>query len=121
MPKKPTKIKYRSNFESLVHASLKGKNSKVTYETHKFKYTVERTYTVDFTLHGKKLIFIESKGRFTSADRTKLLTIKKQYPNIDIRLLFQQDNWLTKQKKQRYSDWASKNGFKYSIWPRLPI
>lgn len=88
----------------------------VSYEVSHFKYDLPHRYTTDFTLIGEngKEIYLEYKGRFTSRDRTKLLQVKKQHPEADIRLVFMQDQKLYKSSKQRYSDWADKYGFLWS-------
>lgn len=60
-------------------------------------------------------IIIEAKGVLYSEDRQKHLLIKKQYPDLDIRFVFQNPkNKLYKGSKTTYADWAEKNGFKYS-------
>lgn len=60
-------------------------------------------------------MYIETKGYFRPEDRKKLLSVVKNNPNIDLRILFQQDNYLTKAKTSRYSDWAEKKGFKWAV------
>jgi hypothetical protein len=107
----------RSGFEKDISKILKRNNVKFKYENLKLKYTVERVYTPDFDCNG---IVIEAKGRFTSADRTKMLKIKQAYPSLDIRIWFMQDNWMTKKKLLRYSDWAKKHGFPYHVGLRFP-
>jgi hypothetical protein len=115
----------RSGFENIVEDKLKlsRKVSLVEYEVEKFTYTLPASYLPDWRIKTKKgeTIYIEAKGRFTGKDRKKLLKVKENYPTIDLRLVFQQDNWISSLKKQRYSDWARKNGFEYSIWPELPL
>lgn len=60
-------------------------------------------------------MLIETKGYLKPSDRRKLKSVLESNPTLDIRIIFQQDNYLTKSKKTRYSDWATKNGFKFSI------
>lgn len=115
----------RSGFENEVAAALMT-TGRVEYESTKYEYIIPARaayYLADFTVTTKRgqEIVIEAKGRFSAADRKKMLLVREAHPDIDLRLLFQQDNWLTKKKKSRYSDWARKNGFKYSIWPELPL
>jgi Phage endonuclease I len=73
---------------------------------------VERTYTPDFAIGT---ILIETKGRFTSADRSKMLAVKAAHLELDIRLLFMRDQPIRKGSKTRYSDWCVKHGFQYAI------
>lgn len=71
------------------------------------------TYTPDFVLPNG--IIIEAKGLFEREDRQKHLLIKEQYPNLDIRFVFQNPKLkLYKGSKTTYGDWADKNGFLWS-------
>ena len=112
---------YRSGFEEQVAKSLKRDKVKFEYESEKIPYvqpSVNRKYTIDFKLPNG--VYVETKGRFTASDRKKMLWVKETNPNKDIRLLFQRDNYLTKSRKTRYSDWATKNGFKYAVGNKVP-
>ena len=117
MKQKHTRLKSikRSGYEDRVANNLIRDGVKFEYENVCIKYKVERNYTVDFSLENG--ILIESKGYFKSSDRTKHLLIKEQNPDLDIRFLFQADNWLTTTKTYRYSDWCKKYGFKYHVSP----
>lgn len=71
-------------------------------------------YTVDFCIFTDKgKFFIETKGRFTAPDRMKHRLIKDQYPNADIRLLFQHDGKAT--PKMSYTQWCYKFGIKCGV------
>jgi hypothetical protein len=71
-----------------------------------------RMYTPDFVLPNG--IIIETKGRFTVADRRKHLLIKKQHPKLDIRFVFEnENNKLRKGSKTSYGKWCEKNDFLY--------
>ena len=71
-----------------------------------------RNYTPDFILENG--IIIEAKGWFRADDRTKMLLVNEQWPQLDIRLLFEKaDNTLSKRSKTTYKEWAEKHGF---IW-----
>lgn len=77
------------------------------------KPATQHKYTPDFVLPNG--IIIEAKGLFEREDRQKHLLIKMQYPDLDIRFVFQTPNLkLYKGSKTTYADWAEKNGFKYS-------
>lgn len=107
----------RSGFEKVIAKLFKKQKITFKYEADKIPYTVIKNYIPDFKIGNT---YIEAKGRFSSADRTKMLLVKEQHPELDIRLWFQRDNWLTKTHKQRYSDWAKKYGFQYHIGDTLP-
>jgi len=121
---------FRSGFECEVAYKLHAGGIKFTYESDILDfYAPTRNglcldcnssnigsrckYLVDFTIYGDSgdIIFIETKGRLTSKDRTKYVNIKNSNPDIDLRFLFQSDNWLTKTKTKRYSQWATQKGF----------
>ena len=111
---------YRSGLEDKISEQLSTTDKVWSYETEKLKYTVpERlaTYTPDFILtksNGDKM-YIETKGRFTTADRKKMKLVKDANPELDIRLLFQTpNNKITKGSKTTYADWADKNGYKWA-------
>lgn len=109
----------RSGFERDISKLLKKNNVSFKYESMSLKYTVERKYKPDFIV-GPTPIIIEAKGNFKPSDRTKMLKIKEAYPELDIRLWFMQDNWTTKRKLMRYSDWAKKHGFPYHVGLKFP-
>jgi hypothetical protein len=108
----------KSGFEKFVANLLKRDGVSFKYESLSLPYTLERTYKPDFILDNG--VIIETKGRFTSTDRTKMLRVKAAHPELDIRLWFQSDNWLTKKHTMRYSDWAIKNNFIYHVGKNLP-
>ena len=106
---------FRSGLEVTVAKQLEDSGVKVEYETSKIKYKVDevRTYTPDFVLPNG--IVIETKGRFTSADRKKHLLIQKQHPNKDIRFVFTNSGGkISKGSKTSYADWCIKNRFLYA-------
>jgi hypothetical protein len=116
--KRETAAKYgfRSGLELDLDESLKQVGIDGEYEKNKIKYTVpasEHTYTPDFRLPNG--IYVETKGRFVAEDRKKHLLIKSQYPNLDIRFVFQNSkNKIRKGSKTTYADWCDKYGYKYS-------
>jgi len=106
---------YRSGLEERVSKELSEAGVKYEYETQKIKYRVEedRTYTPDFILPNG--IIVETKGRFTVADRKKHLLIQKQRPELDIRFVFQTSRAkLYKGSKSTYAQWCEKHGFLYA-------
>lgn len=107
---------YRSGLEEDIDNSLKAIGIDGEYEQHKISFTKPATqhkYTPDFKLPNG--IFVETKGRFVTADRKKHLLIKEQHPDIDIRFLFQNaNNRISKKSKTTYADWCIKYGFKFA-------
>lgn len=108
---------YRSKYEKRI---AKNSSKGVDYETVKLEWQPPmKVYTPDWTLPNG--ILVESKGRFTSQDRTKMKCVKEQHPDKDIRLLFQNASVkLSKKSKTTYAAWAEKNGFKWAEGDRIP-
>ena len=80
---------YRSGFEHKVSDQLKENKIKFGYEDTVIDYIkpqTNHTYTIDFTLPNG--ILVETKGRWVIEDRKKHLLIKKQHPELDIRIVF---------------------------------
>lgn len=108
-------IRFRSNYERVVCSELDKQNVPFEYETLNLYYEVteQRKYTPDVILPNG--IIIELKGRFTTADRKKMLLVRKQHPDKDIRMVFQRHtNKLFKGSKTSYSDWCDKHGIKWA-------
>jgi hypothetical protein len=107
---------YRSGLEEDLDNTLKQVGIDGEYEKHKIAYTkpaTQHTYTPDFRLPNG--IFVETKGRFVVEDRKKHILIKQQYPELDIRFVFQNSkNKIRKGSKTTYADWCEKHGFKYA-------
>jgi len=69
-------------------------------------------YIIDFSLPNK--IYIECKGYLRDFDeRQKYLLIKEQYPQLDLRFVFQNVMKRVPHTKMCHADWALKHGFKY--------
>jgi len=107
---------FRSGLEESIRLKL---NKQFKYEPYKIPYIIQKNYLPDF-VHEKKKILIEAKGFFKPADRRKMLAIKKQYPDLDIRFVFQRNNTLSKNSKTHYGDWCDKHGFPWCIYPNIP-
>ena len=109
------KYGYRSGLEELVAKELRLAGIDPKYESTKLPYEVHKshTYTPDFPVTDT--IIIETKGRFLTADRMKMLEVKRQYPDIDFRFIFTNSNSrISKLSKTTYAKWCQNNGFKYA-------
>lgn len=107
-----SKNNLRSGFEGTIEETLKEHNVTYQYEPIKIPYVTEAMYLPDFVVGT---VYLEVKGYFDPAARRKMREVKRSNPTLDIRLVFQRDNFTTKAKKQKYSDWAKKHGFQYAI------
>ena len=108
-----TSNKYRSKFEASIAANLHAKNVSFSYESIKLDYTLEGTYVPDIIFQNG--VVVEIKGWFSAASRRKMVAVKTQHPDLDIRLCFQNANEKINRKKNsmRYYEWADRNGFKW--------
>ena len=109
-----TSSKYRSKFEAGLAAGLIQNKVNFTYEDMTLPYVIKATYKPDFILSNG--VVIEAKGHFRPEDRKKLLAVKKQHPDLDIRFVFQNGNdKLTRAKRSvTYGQWATRHGFKWA-------
>lgn len=109
---------FRSKLEVAVNDQLISQGLKLgqdyEYETITLNYTKPCSYRPDFILK-KQAIIIESKGLFDSEDRRKMILVKQQHPDLDIRFIFSNPNKRIGSKSTTmYGAWASKHGFPYA-------
>lgn len=109
---------YKSQFEEVIHKQCPD----MLYEPLRFQYMWLRTYTPDFVCPNG--LFIEAKGRFYPETRRILMSVKKTYPDMDIRLLLQSPHRNvmngSKPTKWQYWEWCEVKGFKWAKGPRIP-
>ena len=110
------KYGFRSGLEEKVAEYLASKGVGFSFETLKVPYVKPETkhiYTPDFILDNG--IIIETKGRWMMEDRKKHVLIRKQHPNLDIRILFQNAHAkISKGSKTSYADFCEKHGITYA-------
>ena len=107
---------YRSGFEHKVSDQLKENKIKFEYEKTVIDYIkpeTNHTYTIDFTLPNG--ILVETKGRWVAEDRKKHLLIKKQHPELDIRIVFMSGKTkIRKGSPTTYGMWCDKHGIPWA-------
>lgn len=132
MRRKPLSSGRRSKFEDKVAKELEKHGIKFEYESIQLQYqeplrknlaecgdcgstNLLRTgwYTPDFILSNG--IIIEAKGRFTAADRRKMLAVKAAHPDERIVMLFMRDQPIAKGSKTFYSDWCHRHDIEFAI------
>lgn len=105
----------RSGLEEKICQDLSARGVKYEYEQMKLRYTrpaSEHTYTPDIVLPNQ--VILELKGRLTVQDRQKMILVKKQHPDLDIRFVFSSSKTkISKGSKTTYADWCIKNGFPF--------
>ena len=103
---------------------IEGKKSvQAEYEPDSFQYKVEETksYTPDYKVQTRsgKTFYIEYKGVLDLETRKKMVRVKQQHPDLDIRFVFQKAaNKIRKGSPTTYGMWAEKEGFQ---WHELTI
>lgn len=104
--------KRRSKLEIKFEEILKTNNAEYDYEVTKIPYSVpesQHVYTVDFTIKG---LLIEVKGYLSDhQERNKYVLLKQQYPELDLRFVFDNPNKLCGGTKYTHAKWADKQGF----------
>lgn len=106
----------RSGLEDVICAELTKKGVKYEYETLTLEYVQpekKRKYTPDILLPNG--IVVEIKGRWVTADRQKIAMVKKQYPEMDLRMVFSNSRAkISKASKTTYGDYCEKLGIPYA-------
>ena len=103
---------FRSGFERTLDIQLKQSGCKYEYEKVKLPYSIHADYVPDFVLSNG--IIIEAKGKLDEIDRRKMLAVKKQHPELDIRFVFMAAHNRIVRGKQTNAEWAEKNGFPWA-------
>jgi hypothetical protein len=122
--------KFASRFEQAIYEQLKKAGLKPEYEPETFSYE-RRTkqtycracgskstyrkakYTPDFRI-GEG-IYIEAKGYLKAEVRAKMEDFLSSNAGFDLRFIFGADNWLTRKRLKKYSDWARSLGVPYAL------
>ncbi len=120
------KYGYKSGLEHVVAEQIKQSDYPLKYETDVLQYVVpERVakYTPDFVFvkRNGSLMYIETKGRWTSVDRLKMKHVLTSNPGIDIRMIFQTPNQkISKNSKTTYEMYARKLGITHVAKKEIP-
>ena len=111
-------MNYRSGLEERIGNYFDKHAIPFLYEVEKYDYVTKSRYTPDFFLPNG--VILEAKGFFKPSDRRKMLAVKEQNPELDIRFVFQRNNTMSKNSKTTYGAWAEKHGFLWCIYPNIP-
>lgn len=111
MSEKKRRSKLEMKFEEILIAN----QAEYDYEVTKISYIVpesKHTYTVDFTTTNGLLL--EVKGWLSDhQERYKYVLLKQQYPDLDLRFIFDNVNKYCGGTKYTHATWCDKHGFKY--------
>jgi len=120
------KYGYKSGLELTVSEQIAEAKYPVNYETETLHYVVPESkhkYTPDFIFTKKtgEIMYIETKGRWTVADRKKMKHVLACNPGIDIRMVFQNPNQrISKASKTTYEMYANKLGITHVAKKEIP-
>ena len=119
MTKKKTS-KFRSGLEEKVAGLLEGLGVSYEYESTKVPYTIQHHYYPDFILPNN--IYLETKGYWDSKDRRKVLAVKRDNPDLDLRMVFQAPyNTISKKSKTTYAQWCDNLDIPWTSFTNIPL
>ena len=112
--------KFRSQLEKRVATLLTTLGVSYEYESNKIPYTIQHNYTPDFVLPNH--VYLEAKGYWAAEDRRKILAVKKDNPDIDLRMVFQSPyNKISKRSKTTYAQWCDKHEIPWTAYHDVPL
>lgn len=111
---------FRSGLEERVADLLVELGVKYEYETQKIPYVISHNYSPDFILPNG--VILECKGYWDSADRRKIKEVKKQHPELDLRMVFQAPfNTISKKSKTTYAKYCDKLNIPWTSFANIPL
>ena len=100
---------WRSTYEARVVNTLPTA-AHASPEPCKLAYVLHCEYTPDIRLPNG--VLVEIKGELTEDDRRKMLAVKAQHPNLDIRIVLQEPQRLLRRAKHMtQAQWCKEHGF----------
>ena len=112
--------KYRSKLEERLATLLTTLGISYEYESEKVSYTIQHHYTPDFVLTNHT--YLEAKGYWSPADRRKILAVKKDNPDMHLRMVFQAPyNKINKKSKTTYAMFCEKHDIPWTAYHDIPI
>jgi len=112
--------KYRSKLEEQVAELFDTLGVIYEYESVKVPYVIQHNYCPDFVLPNH--VHIETKGYWDAKDRRKILAVKKENPDLDLRMVFQAPyNTISKKSKTTYAKWCEKHDIPWTSYHDIPI
>ena len=112
--------KYRSKLEEQVAELFDTLGVIYEYESVKVPYVIQHNYCPDFVLPNH--VHIEAKGYWDAKDRRKILAVKKENPDLDLRMVFQAPyNTISKKSKTTYAKWCEKHDIPWTSYHDIPI
>ena len=113
-------FKFRSKLEEKVADLLSKLKVVYEYESKKIPYVIQHNYTPDFILSNNT--YLECKGYWEPADRRKIKQVKKDNPDIDLRMVFQSPyNTISRKSKTTYAQWCEKHDIPWASYQNIPL
>ena len=111
---------FRSKLEENIANLLEGLGVSYEYETQKVSYVIQHNYTPDFVLPNHT--YLECKGYWDAKDRRKIKQVKKDNPDMDLRMVFQSPyNTISKKSKTTYAQWCERHGIPWTHYHDIPL
>ena len=112
--------KFRSKLEENIADLLEQLGVSYLYESEKLSYTISHNYTPDFVLPNYK--YLEAKGYWAPEDRRKILAVKKDNPDINLKMIFQSPyNTISKKSKTTYAQWCERHDIPWTHFHDIPL
>ena len=113
-------IKFRSGLEEKVANLLTGLGVSYEYESKRIPYVIQHHYTPDFVLPNH--VVLECKGYWDAKDRRKIKQVKKDNPDMDLRMVFQSPyNTISKKSKTTYAQWCERHDIPWTHFHDIPL
>ena len=110
---------HRSQLETRVEDALQSQGLSFRYEKESFVYYRKGRYTPDFTVDGEHPFHIEVKGAWYPEDRSRILAVVTNNPDMRLLVALQApNNKITKTSSTTYAMWCQKHGI---CWCTIPI
>ena len=101
--------KPRNQFEKKINTQLRRAKATFKYESRKIPYVRAHHYIPDFEIVlPNGVLLLECKGYFRQEDKAKLAAVKRQHPELDLRIVFYAKN-------EKNLKWCEKHGIKCAI------
>ena len=118
--KNKKEIKFKSKLEKTVADLLTRLGVSYEYESTKVPYTIQHNYHPDFILPNN--VYLETKGYWDPKDRRKVLAVKRDNPDIDLRMVFQAPyNKISKSSKTTYAQWCERHDIPWTSFHTIPL
>ena len=113
-------IKFRSKLEKRVANLLTNLGISYEYESCQVPYTIQHHYCPDFVLPNH--VYLETKGYWDPKDRRKILAVKRDNPDMDLRMVFQAPfNTISRKSKTTYAQWCEKLEIPWTSFNNIPL